>query len=87
MTVKELIEQLSQFKPDTPVVVKGYEAGFNDEHEVELLSIQLNTNTIWYYGAHGTNDDQQSPLPNVPISNVVYLHSFNHIASEGWHGK
>jgi hypothetical protein len=87
MTVKELIEQLSQFEPDTPVVVKGYEAGFNDVYEVELLSIQLNTNTIWYYGAHGTNDDQQSVLPDVPMSNVVYLHSCNHIASEDWHGK
>jgi hypothetical protein len=87
MTVKELIEKLSQFEPDTPVVVKGYECGFNDVQGVELLAMQLNVNTIWYYGAHGTNDDNFQPLDGVPMSDVVCLDSFNHIADEGWHGK
>jgi hypothetical protein len=51
MTVQELIEKLAQFPPNTPVVVKGYESGFNDIHSVTEENIQLDTNTIWYYGA------------------------------------
>ncbi|KAM3114629.1 hypothetical protein [Phormidesmis sp. 146-33] len=87
MTIAELIEALSQFDPSTPVVVRGYEGGYNDIIEVEKCSIQLNVNRIWYYGAHGSNDDQLKPLPDVPTTQVAYLHSYNHIADEDWHGK
>jgi hypothetical protein len=41
MTIQELCDRLTQFPPDTPVVVKGYEGRFNDVHEVETLEIQL----------------------------------------------
>lgn len=85
MTVKELIEALSKFDPEMPVVVRSYEAGYDDVKEVRGLSIQVNVNTIWYYGAHGTNDDRIQPLPNVSMTDVVYLHSYNHIADEDWH--
>ncbi|MBD2427710.1 hypothetical protein [Phormidium sp. FACHB-1136] len=86
MTAKELIEALSQYPPDTPVVVRGYEGGYNDIQAITPVSIQLNVNQIWYYGAHGTNDDQINPLPEVPLTPVIYLHSYNHIAEEDWHG-
>jgi len=63
MTVQELIEQLSKFPPDTPVVIRGYESGYNDVQEAKSQEMQLNINTIWYgaintiwYGAHGDND-------------------------------
>ncbi len=55
MTVQELIEQLSKFPPDTPVVIRGYESGYNDVQEAKSQEMQLNINTIWY-GAHGDND-------------------------------
>ncbi len=86
MTVHELITALSQFDPNTPVVVRGYEGGYNDIHQVKPLSIQLNVNTTCYYGAHGCNDDRLNPLPDVPMTPVVYLSSYNHLADEDWHG-
>jgi hypothetical protein len=87
MTIQELVEALSNFPPDTPVVVRGYEGGFNDIRDVVALDIQLNVNTIWYYGAHGPNTDISQPVPDIPFTNVVYLHSYNHITEEDWHDK
>jgi hypothetical protein len=87
MTIAELIEALSQFDPSTPVVVSGYEGGYNDIMEVKKTEIQLNVNRMWFYGAHGRNDHQLESLPDVPMTQVVYLHSYNHIADEDWHGK
>jgi hypothetical protein len=87
MTIAELIAALSQFDPSTPVVARGYEGGYNNVMQVEPIEIQLNVNRIWYYGAHGRNDDQLEPLPNVPTTQVIYLHSYNSIADEDWHGK
>ena len=87
MTVQELIEKLTQFPPNTPVVVRGYESGFNDIHSVTEEDIQLGVNTIWYYGAHGSNDEQLDPLSDIPLTRVAYLRSYNHIAAEDWHGK
>jgi len=87
MTVQEIIEALSQFPPDTPVVVRGYESGYNGIQEVKPLSMQLNINKTWYYGAHGSSDEHPQPLPEVPMTPVVYLHSYNHIAEEDWHGR
>lgn len=84
MTIKELIEALSKFDPDTPVVVRGYEGGYNDIMEIEETSMQLNVNRVWYYGAHREKDSQQ-PLPDVPFTPVVCLWSYNHIADEDWH--
>jgi hypothetical protein len=80
MTVQELIEALSKFDPNTPVVVRGYEGGYNDIQSIQPLSIQLNVNNTWYYGAHSTNDGQPEPLPDIPMTSVVYLHGDNHLA-------
>jgi hypothetical protein len=87
MTIAELIEALSQFDPSTLVVVSGYEGGYNDVVSVTKASIQLNVNHSWFYGAHGSNDHQPEPLSDVPMTQVAYLHSYNHIADEDWHGK
>jgi hypothetical protein len=87
MTIQELCDRLSQFPPDTPVVVKGYEGGFNDVNKIEPLEMQLNVNPIWFYGAHGTNDHQQEPIEGIPMTPVVYLHGVNHIANEDWHNR
>jgi hypothetical protein len=87
MTVQELCDRLSKFPPDTPVVVKGYEGGFNDVNEIELLEMQLNVNTIWFYGAHGANDHQHELIEGIAMTPVVYLHGVNHIADEDWHNR
>jgi hypothetical protein len=86
MTVQELCDRLSQFPPDTPVVIKGYEGGFNVK-DVEPLDIQLNVNTLWFYGAHGANDHQNNPIEGIPMTSVVYLNGINHIADEDWHDR
>lgn len=82
MTIKELIEALSKFDLDTPVVVRGYEGGYNDVTIVKAESIQLNVNKQHYYGAHGRTDEQYEPVPDVPFVEVVYLGGFNPIADE-----
>jgi hypothetical protein len=84
MTIKELIEALSKFDSDTPVVVGGYEGGYNDVTIVKAESIQLNVNKQHYYGAHGRTDEQSEPVPSVPFVEVVYLGGFNPVADESY---
>ncbi|MBW4544594.1 MAG: hypothetical protein KME25_09135 [Symplocastrum torsivum CPER-KK1] len=84
MTIKELIEALSKFDSDTPVVVGGYEGGYNDVTIVKAESIQLNVNKQHYYGAHGRTDEQYEPVPSVPFVEVVYLGGFNPVADESY---
>jgi hypothetical protein len=52
MKVKELITQLQAFDPELMVVVSGYEGGVTETSQTELVTIALNVNTSWYYGAH-----------------------------------
>lgn len=52
MTVKELIEQLSELDPDLHVFVRGYEGGFHYADISEPKNISLNWHTEWYYGPH-----------------------------------
>lgn len=53
MTVKELIEKLSELDPELHVFVNGYEGGF---HYVDKITgpqdFSLNWNDEWYYGPH-----------------------------------
>ena len=84
MTIKELIEALSKFDPDTPVVVGGYEGGYNDLTIVKVESIQTNVNTQHYYGAHGRTDEQYEPVPGVPFVEVVYLGGFNPVSEQSY---
>lgn len=55
MTVKELIEELSQVEDqDIRVITKGYEGGFNDVifKLPAVYDVALDVNDEWYYGAH-----------------------------------
>ena len=52
MTVKELIEQLSELDPELHVFVNGYEGGFHYADISEPKNISLNWHTEWYYGPH-----------------------------------
>jgi hypothetical protein len=68
MTIQELCDRLSQFPTDTPVVVRGYEGGFNDVLNVEAVEIQLNVNAEhWYYGAHSKPDILSEAIADVPL--------------------
>ena len=54
MTVKELIEALSQIEnKDLRVMTRGYEGGWNDLiTQPREFQVALNVNDKWYYGAH-----------------------------------
>ncbi|ASC71715.1 hypothetical protein XM38_026690 [Halomicronema hongdechloris C2206] len=78
MTIQDLIATLSQFDPNTPVVISGYEGGYNDVSVVRPLEIQLNVNNKHYYGAH--HCVKGTLVPDVPLTSVVYLGGFNPIS-------
>jgi hypothetical protein len=75
MTAKELIEILSQFESDTPVVVRGYEGGYNDVSMVTPKTMQLNVNDQYYYGAHDCV--KGLVVPEKPMTQVICLSGFN----------
>ena len=54
MTVKQLIEELSQLDPELRVFTKGYEGGFADAniHSGRIYDFNLNHYKEWYYGPH-----------------------------------
>jgi hypothetical protein len=81
MTIKELVEALSKFDSDTPVVIRGYEAGYNDVSIVELYTMQLNVNEKHhYYGAHDCV--KGLIVPDKPMTDVICLGGFNPICDE-----
>ena len=55
MTVKELIEKLSQIEDqDTFVMVRGYERGVEDieDNIPTIVNVALYVNTEWWNGSH-----------------------------------
>ncbi len=59
MTRDELIKKLQQFGENYDVMVRGYEDGYDDINNVELVNVKKNTNTytsgkkqVWYDGKH-----------------------------------
>jgi hypothetical protein len=52
MNVGQLIEQLKNYPSDLPVVVSGYEGGYNDFDTFETIKIVRDHNKEWYYGKH-----------------------------------
>jgi hypothetical protein len=52
MTVAQLIESLKNYPSDLPVVVSGYEGGYNDVDSFENIKIVRDFNKAWYYGKH-----------------------------------
>ena len=79
MNVRELMEPLSQFDPDTRVVVAGYENGFNDITQIQPCEIRLNVYQDWFYGSHAKADSAQIQqlLPDAPIATAVVLQGEN----------
>jgi hypothetical protein len=79
MNIRELIEMLSRFDPETRVVVAGYEGGFNDITQIQPCEIRLNVYQDWFYGSHAKADDTQIQqlLPDAPIATAVVLQGEN----------
>jgi len=52
MQVKDLIEELQKYDPETVLVTPGYEGGLDYVRQVEEIIMALNVNDAWYYGDH-----------------------------------
>ena len=52
MTAKELIKLLQEVPEDMPIMVQGYEGGFNKPSSVYEEEVILMTERAWYYGQY-----------------------------------
>lgn len=52
MTVKELIQILSELPKDQRVLVDGYEGGYCDILRAQIIKVKLNVHDETYYGPH-----------------------------------
>ena len=59
MKVKELIQRLQEYDPETMVVVHGYEGGVNACSSLQEEHIKLGVNSEWYYGNHEIVHDKE----------------------------
>lgn len=50
ITVKEMIEALQKLDPDTPVLVRGYESGFDEAGPPEELTVVKVIHDKYYDG-------------------------------------
>lgn len=57
MTAAELIQQLQTFPPQTKVMVRGYEDGYNDILKLRVVKIKPNENAHWYDGEYEDSNE------------------------------
>jgi hypothetical protein len=60
MNAKELIRHLNLLSPETKVVIRGYEDGFNDISQIKTLKIIFKPENMWYYGAYEKSNDTEA---------------------------
>lgn len=60
MTAKELIQHLQTLPPDTKIVVRGYEDGYNDILKVKKVKIKLNPNSYIWEGEYEDSTDDNA---------------------------
>ncbi len=58
LTVKDLIQALSKYPPNTRVLVQGYEGGYSDVQDAREIPVAFNVNKEDYMGPH--DDDENS---------------------------
>jgi hypothetical protein len=56
MNAGELIELLKHMSPETKIVIRGYEDGFNDILELKNINIIPTPDAEWYYGEYAISD-------------------------------
>ena len=57
MTASELIKHLQTLSPDTKIVVRGYEDGYNDILKLKHVKIITKANSSWYDGEFEDSND------------------------------
>lgn len=60
MTASELITELQKLSPDTKVVVRGYEDGYNDILLLKPVRIKRQAVSHWYDGEYDSSDDEDA---------------------------
>ena len=81
MTVNDLILKLSEMPKDIPVVVRGYEGGYDDVNSIKVLKVELNPNAwdpaykdyFWYYGVY----EQTHAESEGDAFDVVFIEQFD----------
>jgi len=57
MTASELIQQLKTLPPDTKIVIRGYEDGYNDILQLRPVKIKPKPESYWFDGEFEDSDD------------------------------
>jgi hypothetical protein len=57
MKAAELIQHLQSLPPDTKIIVRGYEDGYNDILKIRNVKIKPNQDAHWYDGEYKDSDD------------------------------
>lgn len=57
MTVAELIQQLQTLPPETKVVIRGYEDGYNDILQLKRVKIKPKVDAYWFDGEFEDSKD------------------------------
>lgn len=60
MTAQELINQLQTLPPDTKVVIRGYEAGYNDILRLKKVKIRPKVDAYWFDGEFEDCNDAEA---------------------------
>jgi len=69
MKVKELIEKLSKCPDDMIVVTDGYENGFDNLIDIEIIDVYERKNKSWWDGDYTKRDISTDKIK------CVYIHS------------
>lgn len=73
MKVSELKELLNEYPDTARVVVDGYEGGVNEVNNIELIKINLNVNSAWYYGKHKEVDSDDLDYDDLAV-HIEFTH-------------
>jgi hypothetical protein len=60
MTASELINELQKLSPETKIVVRGYEDGYNDILQLKLVKIKRKSDSNWYEGEYEDSTDEDA---------------------------
>lgn len=60
MTASELINELQKLSPDTKIVVRGYEDGYNDILQLKPVKIKRKADSHWYDGEYENSIDEDA---------------------------
>lgn len=68
MKVKELIKKLELLPEDAPVIISGFEGGFNELKSVKHpFNIKFNVNKSYLRGPHEETDENSADITAVLI--------------------